>query len=207
MKSFPLTANGKLDRNSLISTALDSVVVDFGTELVEKSGLPTQSSSCSQSMVQHVSSVIHSVNGRWPRPDSFFTSVGVDSLGAIIFVRNLSDSLGGARISPADVFDAQLTISAFSKKIFEEMQMNHPSTLADLGIDRAVDSDGSVEEVERDLQDDVEADAELGFLSNWRLYEGIRGVFTFLVLWDHYVPPNGSRDDFIFITEICSIPC
>lgn len=190
MNSFPLTANGKLDRNALIASTFDSVAVDISTHFSDQRCPPVHSLSGSQSMVQHVSSVIHSVNGRWPRPDSFFTSVGVDSLGAIIFVRNLSDSLGGARISPADVFDAQLTISAFSKKIFEEMQMNHPSTLADLGIDRAVDSDGSVEEVERDLQDDVEADAELGFLSNWRLYEGVRGVFTFLVLWDHYFPPH-----------------
>lgn len=159
------------------------------------------STNGSLSMVQHVCGVIRSINGRWPRPDSFFTSVGVDSLGAVIFVRNLSDSLGGAKISQSDVFDSQLTIFAFSKKIFEEISATNPDTLKELNIDRAVDLDGSVEDGGRDAEHDVEADTELGFLSNWRLYEGMRGVFTFMVLWDHYDPPNSEFLSMLYIVD------
>ena len=192
MLSFPLTANGKLDRNALIAQELDSSAIDSKLDIKERFDSSTATKSGSLSMVHHVCSIIHSVNGRWPKQDAFFTSVGVDSLGAVIFVRNLSDSIGGAKISPSDVFDAQLTISAFSKKIYQELLDSNPNILISLKIDRAVDIDDSIEVGARDSEHDVEADVELGFLSNWRLYEGMRGVFTFMVLWDHYVPPDGA---------------
>jgi hypothetical protein len=65
------------------------------------------------------------------------------------------------------------------------MARNCPAVLQELKICAATDIDMEADAVP---QSSVENDWEGGLLRNWQLYEGLRGAFTFMVLWDHFHP-------------------
>jgi acyl carrier protein len=46
------------------------------------------------SIAKHICDVVEKVRGRRPVLSSSFASIGVDSLGAVMFVKYLSESLG-----------------------------------------------------------------------------------------------------------------
>jgi hypothetical protein len=50
------------------------------------------------------------VRGRRPKLSNSFASIGVDSLGAVMFIKYLSDSLNGLRLEPAKIYAPGITI-------------------------------------------------------------------------------------------------
>ena len=155
-------------------------------------------------MVSHVSDVMEAVTGKRPRQSANFASVGVDSLGAVLFIRSLSESLGGIEIDPSKIYSPEATVLGLAEDLFCHISKDSPALLECLRISSVID------EHETDRSDNfeksaVEADLEEGFLSNIRLYEGIRGLLTIMVLWDHYHPIDMptvdafQSDTFLFV--------
>jgi len=142
-------------------------------------------------MAHHVCSIVESVKGYRPRPGSSFASIGVDSLGAILFVRQLSDSLGGVRISPSDVFGRGVTIASFSEGLYKRMVIERPEALERLhirvaGEERVVSSDIESGKEENDCEKVAMDTFDDRILANLGVLEGMRGRFMLLVLWDHF---------------------
>ena len=102
---------------------------DEGTETEEENllGKPI-------TMLQHVTSVIFKARGVRPAPTSNFASIGVDSLGAIFFLTVLSESLGGLRIKPQEMFSQGITIESFSRHLLQRLDKEHPERLQTLNI-------------------------------------------------------------------------
>ena len=78
-------------------------------EVVENSGVAREISECVSSeeddvkgrrraMLLHITEVVQQLRGYRPSPNSSFASIGIDSLGSILFLRYLSDSLGGIEV-------------------------------------------------------------------------------------------------------------
>ena len=99
--------------------------------------------------------------------------------------------MGGVKIDPAKVYAANVTISSFADDLYETISVNNPTLLERLHIE----PEREIENIAEKLPDlskctDAGADFENGIICNRRVYEGMRGVFTFMVLWDHYHPTN-----------------
>jgi hypothetical protein len=85
-------------------------------------------------MTDHVCNIFQRVRGRRPNPSSSFAAMGVDSLGAVLFLRILSDSLGGVRIAPSEVYAHGVTVRSFSEALHRRLVGEHPTALAKLGL-------------------------------------------------------------------------
>lgn len=160
--------------------------------------------SSRRSMVTHICDVTEAINGRRPRQCANFASVGVDSLGAVLFVRSLSESLGGIKIDPTKIYSPDTTILGLAEDLYQQLSRDNPALLESLRITTIVDED-EAEGSEVSEKSAVEADLEEGFLSNRRLYEGMRGLLALMVLWDHYHPDKlptvdaFQSDTFLFV--------
>ena len=82
----------------------------------------------------HICSVIEKLRGSRPGVNTSFAALGVDSLGAIMFVKQLSDSLGGIRIQPTTIFAPGVTIKQYGFTLFERLQHEKPDTLIKKGL-------------------------------------------------------------------------
>ena len=96
--TFPQTANGKLDRKALpdpVSTlpiAAHSVSLPSTAAMRPASTVTTgilSTHAKNSTMLSHLSNVVHGLKGYRPNPNSTFAAMGVDSIGAIIFVKQV----------------------------------------------------------------------------------------------------------------------
>ena len=86
------------------------------------------------SMLQHVIAMVYRARGVRPSANSNFVSIGVDSLGAIFFLTLLSESLGGVRIKPQEMFAQGVTLESFSKQLAAKLIVENLSLLQELHI-------------------------------------------------------------------------
>ena len=101
----------------------------------------------------------------------------MDSLGAVLLVRALSDSLGGVRIKLERMFRAGVTVRSFADELYAQLLEENPEVIKKLGIlpsgdvesaaDILIDDDGVDEMYEAAFGEQV--------ASNLRLIQGIRG--------------------------------
>ena len=123
VETFPQTANGKLDRKALpdppgLTAAATPVVLTQTAAAADAGGGSGSDSDGKLTMDVHICGVIERVRGVRPGVNASFAAMGVDSLGAIMFVKQLSDSLGGLRILPATVFVPGLTIKQYGVTLY-----------------------------------------------------------------------------------------
>ena len=199
--SFPTTANGKLDRNSLPTPTVYAVPEKRRCFEESKCGVQIAQPYLNSelTMANHICNVVQKVRGYHPRPSATLAAIGIDSLGSVLFVRSLSDSLGGVKIDVKTVFGAGVTINALSQTLYTTTRDQKPHILTELGITAEVvkpieadiekanlvsgDSNMVEEWIAEDSFDDV-------LVSNKSMLEGVRGVLTLLVLWDHFHDVN-----------------
>ena len=224
--TFPMTANGKLDKNKLpdpnemhsTSTIGDNEVKGDMIIQDEKECDSDQSDSTLlnryinskhnsnpvTSVASHLCKIVEKLKGVKTNMYFTFASLGVDSLTAVMFVKQISDNFGGIRIDPSLVFAPGMTIQLFAVKLEEKLIAEKPEIFEKLGITKSCDishehtsrnsmlSGGSDFESEDGNARPLEIDAafEVCIASNLRLIEGVRGVFALLILWDHYHPQD-----------------
>ena len=182
VRAFPLTANGKLDRNAFPSPEIPSVADASLKPLLH-------GSDSSKTMADHICDVMEAIKGKRPQVNANFSSIGVDSLGAVLFIRSLSESLGGIQIEPSKIYSPQTTIVGLAEEMYHQLSIENPSLLSKLRITGGAD-DAEIDNTDDYAKSAVEMDLEEGFLTNRKLYDGLRGILTIMVLWDHYHPDN-----------------
>ena len=189
---FPQTANGKLDRKSLPNfTPLQTQQSEDNAESNEGAHSSLKDLSVERILIELVSKS----RGYTPKASTTFVSIGVDSLGAVMFLQSISQSFCGFRIHAQEVFGPGVTIHSFSKKLHLQLKETRPDILQSLGIpiDPTLEEDEeqgfASKSKENDLVEvlpDVTSEFEMGLASNRDFLEGVRGFLTFMILWDHY---------------------
>jgi len=209
IERFPMTATMKLNRSALPNPESDDFVnllsmetccMDSDASASTPAGtnnLPSGPSNVhNHTLADHICDVIEKCRGQRLCVTDNFASIGVDSLGAVLFTRVLSESLGGLRIYPSAIFAKGVTIQSFSNQLYARLLVEAPDVLMSLKLtNRCVESmleegeavvtnmDGrpsmSQSETRIDNLDDL-------LLANKDLLEGIRGAIILLVFFEHF---------------------
>ena len=192
VKSFPTTANGKLDRNALPDPIFTlDVEVEVSHDKEEE--------DYEQTMYGHIRRLVEDQRGITMKPNSSFAAIGVDSLGAVLFIRALSDSLGGIHISPSQLFRTGVTALSFSEDLYEQLLESQPSLLNELGIVRhSARSYANKDDLLLNDDEHYEAALSSHLASNIRFLQGVRGAYTFIGIIQFILPDLDSRNSLKF---------
>ena len=203
VSEFPKTPNGKLDKKKLLELPLEPPVT------VDRIGgddpMRYRYGNEQPTLLSHIMDIIAQTSGRRPMLNSSFAAFGVDSLGAVIFIRSLSVSLDGFKITPAMVFAPGLTILQFAQSLEADMlsSANGAETffrnnfvrifllgdklrnaMGESFLEEGASSDAEVDALNH--MSPMEMNFDEVIASNRKLLEGARGFLCFMVLWDHY---------------------
>ena len=193
VKCFPQTPNGKLDRK-----ALGMIPLPEETDVTAKA----ISSAAASPLVRLVLHVLKESRGVNASSSSSFASVGIDSIGGIFFIRALSDALGGISISPRELYSPGTTVGSFASKLQLRITNERPELLpvieasADVKTLTMMSSGFDLEEGKAAGSEEGSEEAvdslHFAITSNLRLLQGLRGLFTIMVLFDHYTSMRHS---------------
>lgn len=139
--AFPQTANGKIDRKALPDpiefsapppTADDpapEVLSSNAAASVDTVATATPGAGYNQErgMVNHIIEVVKKLRDQRPGPNSSFASLGLDSLGSIMFIRTLSVSLEGMKINPALLYKPGVTIRTLAIVLLQRLEVENPA--------------------------------------------------------------------------------
>jgi len=200
VERFSLTATSKIDRKALPEPQWPHTAKAIETGLAAK-----VSALQPPNMVSHILYTISKTTGTKLGANSSFATMGVDSLAAVIFVKELSDSIGGMRIDPKKIFSPTMTVKRFSEELQDSLLTSNPEVLISLGIARKSDEeDGSgsakiiLNSYDENFEDSAQSDQETKgtkicdtfsadcVASNLKIFEGLRGLFTAMVLAGHF---------------------
>ena len=213
---FPTSPTGKLDRNALPEYVKPTKL--FGDDLDSKidnaDRLAVQTiSSKKVTIINKIIDAVKISNGMTVGPNASIASVGIDSLGSIILVKVVSSTLGNISIDPTTLFAPEMTVKKFAFDLQKKILADKPDLLNQLNID--ILNEGDIESANKNTDDsdtgdngilsqspiDVEFDKALA--SNITFAEGVRGIMTFFVLWNHYravgAPKQLSADTACFM--------
>jgi len=172
---WPKTSSDKIDKKSLPDPP---GLNEFTIAIVDDDNIngPTTISSI-------LCSIIASTRGTQLTKSSTFASIGIDSFGAILFLRQVSNKFGNIKIDARQLYSPGVTVRSFAKNLYSQLKVEKPELIQNLYI---------VEESDEDVKDSIlpfdscNDSLEEMLASNLRLIEGVRGVLVFLVFWDHY---------------------
>lgn len=206
LESFPHTANGKLDRNALpdpLSPTITSNITDITVHSIDSPPTRLISEGLTGSrptLVTHVCNLLEQLRGYRPLPTATFASVGVDSLGAVMFVRNLSVSLQAIRIPQKDLYLPGVTILSFCVNLQARLLIEKPELLSHLGLFEilSIEDKNDLENGDNNNNNNNNRQSNgdtvtMGFESfednlvyNQKVLEGLRGMFIIMVYYDRF---------------------
>eukprot|EP01039_Chlorochromonas_danica_P006730 gene6730-7440_t len=203
IKDFAKTPNGKLDKKALPDPKdLQKAVAAVSPAADVTKALPadTVSSPALSDGTRPVSAVICEVikalRGHRPSPSNNLGAFGLDSLGSVMLLRQLSNALHGeVTMRLDDLFVPGRTIRDLGKLLYDRCS---PAAREKLHLISENEAENESWESQMECGEGGEASKDhfahvptidyfgASLLANKRLFEGLRGVFTFMVLYDHW---------------------
>jgi len=185
---FSTTPNGKLDRKSLpiISEVRD--LVSFTNDCISHIDKNVyHGESISNILVEFIGKI----NGVQLTSSSTFSSFGIDSLAAVLLLRQISKMFDNIKITPEYIYSPGTTIKSFSILLYKQLQNEKPDFLRISNLKEDINDDESNNNIDSIKKvTNCENAFEMLITSNIRFLQGLRGLFAFIVLWDHYYPIN-----------------
>lgn len=190
VKEFPKTPNGKLDKKALPNprSLLQHVSNEQTEKRSENETLKIQSFNGERPISSIICEAVHQLRGVRPQVGSSLSAFGLDSLGSVMLLRHLSTALQGEiSIKMNDLFAVDATIKSIGQLLYSRANESVKMKLK-LIPERDGDEENVLEEGEEDANNLVHRTDYFGavLLSNRRLMDGLRGVFTLMVLFNHW---------------------
>eukprot|EP01039_Chlorochromonas_danica_P006744 gene6744-7454_t len=216
IKDFAKTPNGKLDKKALPDPKdLQKAVAAVSPAADVTKALPadTVSSPALSDGTRPVSAVICEVikalRGHRPSPSNNLGAFGLDSLGSVMLLRQLSNALHGeVTMRLDDLFVPGRTIRDLGKLLYDRCS---PAAREKLHLISENEAENESWESQMECGEGGEASKDhfahvptidyfgASLLANKRLIEGIRGVLAFMVLYDHWHGLNAELSDAILV--------
>jgi len=175
VEEFPKTSSDKIDKKCLPDPpGLSDTIIALEDDNII--GRPSSISSI-------LCSIIASTRGTHLPKTSSFASIGIDSFGALLFLRQVSSKFDNIRIDAKHLYSPGVTVQSFARALYNQLQVEKPELLKSLNLVEELEDESKETQLPLDLCNDS---LEVMLASNLRLIEGVRGALAFLVLWDHH---------------------
>eukprot|EP01039_Chlorochromonas_danica_P000739 gene739-803_t len=200
IKDFIKTPNGKLDKKALPDPRelrpLDDAP-DCRVTVKMASVMASRPLDADRPVSSIICEIIQMLRGHYPSIDNNLGGFGLDSLGSVMLLRQISNAFHGeVSIKLDDLFVPGRTIRDLGQLLYDRSSLKIREKLHLISEKDAKNSDWE------SLLENGEGSGQkfhpmqlidyygASLLANKRLFEGLRGVFTFMVLYDHWHSDN-----------------
>jgi amino acid adenylation domain-containing protein len=192
---FPRTPNQKLDRKKL-PDPIELTETEESVSDVMASATDAAAESYSAGhhrLTSIICDIVALLRGRRPMSNASFAAIGVDSLGAVMLLRQLSETLGGMKITFPEMFTSGYSINSFATHMLARIKAERPKLMETLHLrDTDIEMGYTREPDDLDLNKLnattlADLDFEQQILSNQMFVEGFRGLLTILIFIDHFL--------------------